>query len=121
MKPRTRRALAVAVGLSLVGGASALVLNAFNDNLVLFYTPTQLKESTFLMGAKWSWVDAAIAPFVRQFARTDRIWFDAQAWPSLQNWLTQFEHSENFSTVMYRYKIWYEGAKPVAFPPEVIS
>jgi UPF0176 protein len=82
---------------------------------------TQLKESTFLMGAKWSWVDAAIAPFVRQFARTDRIWFDAQAWPSLQNWLTQFEHSENFSTVMHRYKIWYEGAKPVAFPPEVAN
>jgi len=83
----------------------------------LYQLNTQLKESTFLMGAKWSWVDAAIAPFVRQFARTDRIWFDAQAWPSLQNWLTQFENSENFSTVMHRYKIWYEGAKPVAFPP----
>ena len=39
MKPRTRRALAVAVGLSLVGGASALVLNAFNDNLVFFSAP----------------------------------------------------------------------------------
>ena len=87
----------------------------------LYQLNTQLKESTFLMGARWSWVDAAIAPFVRQFARTDRIWFDAQAWPSLQNWLTQFEHSENFSTVMHRYKIWYEGAKPVAFPPEVAN
>jgi glutathione S-transferase len=82
---------------------------------------TKLMQSTFLMGAKWSWVDAAIAPFVRQFARTDRIWFDAQAWPALQNWLTQFERSDHFSTVMHRYKIWYEGAKPVAFPPEVTS
>ena len=79
---------------------------------------SKLMQSTFLMGAKWSWVDAAIAPFIRQFARTDRIWFDAQAWTALQNWLTQFEHSENFSTVMHRYKIWYEGAKPVAFPPD---
>ncbi len=42
MKPRTRRALAVAVGLSLIGGASALVLNAFNDNLVFFFSPTQV-------------------------------------------------------------------------------
>jgi cytochrome c-type biogenesis protein CcmE len=42
MKPRTRRALAVVVGLSLVGGASALVLNAFNDNLVFFFSPTQV-------------------------------------------------------------------------------
>ena len=82
---------------------------------------TKLMQSTFLMGTKWSWVDAAIAPFVRQFARTDRIWFDAQAWPALQNWLIQFERSDHFSTVMHRYKIWYEGAKPVAFPPEVTS
>lgn len=50
---------------------------------------TKLMQSTFLMGANWSWVDAGIAPFVRQFARTDRVWFDAQAWAALQNWLTQ--------------------------------
>jgi len=79
---------------------------------------TKLMQSKFLMGAKWSWVDAAIAPFVRQFARTDRAWFDAQAWTALQNWLTQFEQSDNFSSVMHRYKIWYEGARPVAFPPD---
>jgi len=42
VKPRTRRALAVAVGLGLVGGASALVLNAFNNNLVFFFSPTQV-------------------------------------------------------------------------------
>ena len=79
---------------------------------------TKLMQSKFLMGAKWSWVDAAIAPFVRQFARTDRAWFDAQAWTTLQNWLTQFEQSDNFSSVMHRYKIWYAGARPVAFPPD---
>ena len=79
---------------------------------------TKLMQSKFLMGAKWSWVDAAVAPFVRQFARTDRVWFDAQAWTPLQNWLTQFEQSESFIAVMHRYKIWYEGTKPVAFPPQ---
>ena len=78
---------------------------------------TKLSQTTFLMGDTWSWVDAAIAPFVRQFARTDRIWFNAQNWPALQNWLYQFEQSQNFSTVMHRYKIWHEGAKPIAFPP----
>ena len=42
MKPRHKRA-AVAVGvLSAVGVAVALVLNAFNSNLVFFYTPTQI-------------------------------------------------------------------------------
>ncbi len=79
---------------------------------------TKLLQSPFLMGPKWTWVDAAIAPFVRQFARTDRVWFDAQTWTALQNWLTQFEQSERFSTVMHRYKIWFEGAKPLSFPPD---
>ena len=42
MKPRYKRA-AVAVGLlALVGAGVALVLNAFNSNLVFFYTPTQI-------------------------------------------------------------------------------
>lgn len=43
MKPRTRRAVALAVGLLTVGAASALVLNAFRSNLVFFYSPTQVQ------------------------------------------------------------------------------
>jgi cytochrome c-type biogenesis protein CcmE len=42
MKPRTRRALWIVAGLSLLGVASALVLNAFQSNLVFFFTPTQI-------------------------------------------------------------------------------
>lgn len=42
MKPRHKRA-AIALGvLSAVGVAVALVLNAFNSNLVFFYTPAQI-------------------------------------------------------------------------------
>lgn len=44
MKPRHRKA-AIALGvLAAVGVAVALVLNAFQDNLVFFYTPTQVAE-----------------------------------------------------------------------------
>ena len=42
MTPRARRALALAAGLGLVGGASALVLNAFSSNMVFFFSPTQV-------------------------------------------------------------------------------
>ncbi len=42
MKPRTKRALAIGVGLSILGVATALVLNAFNSNLVFFFSPTQV-------------------------------------------------------------------------------
>ena len=42
MKPRHRRAAIVVGVLAAVGVAVALVLNAFNSNLVFFYTPTQI-------------------------------------------------------------------------------
>jgi cytochrome c-type biogenesis protein CcmE len=42
MKPRTRKGLIALGVLGAVGGATALVLNAFNSNLVFFYTPTQI-------------------------------------------------------------------------------
>ena len=75
-----------------------------------------LSQGTYLMGSKWTWVDAAIAPFVRQFARTDRDWFDAQRWSALQTWLDNFEQSAAYISVMHKYKVWHHDAKPVAFP-----
>jgi len=42
MKPRYKRAAIILTVLGAVGVAVALVLNAFNSNLVFFYTPTQV-------------------------------------------------------------------------------
>ena len=42
MKPRHKRAAIVLGVLAAVGVAVALVLNAFNSNLVFFYTPSQI-------------------------------------------------------------------------------
>jgi cytochrome c-type biogenesis protein CcmE len=42
MKPRHKRAMIVVGVLAAVGVAVALVLNAFNSNLVFFYTPSQI-------------------------------------------------------------------------------
>ena len=45
MKPRTRRALWIAAGVAGLGVATALVLNAFQSNLVFFFTPTQVAQN----------------------------------------------------------------------------
>jgi cytochrome c-type biogenesis protein CcmE len=45
MNKRTRRLWLVLGGLASVGVASALVLNAFQSNLVFFYTPTQVSNN----------------------------------------------------------------------------
>jgi len=43
MKPRTRRALAIGAGIVSLATAAALVLNAFEENLVFFYSPSQVQ------------------------------------------------------------------------------
>lgn len=42
MKTRTKRGLIVLGGLAALGVASALVLSAFQDNLVFFFSPSQV-------------------------------------------------------------------------------
>jgi cytochrome c-type biogenesis protein CcmE len=42
MKPRTKRALAIVAGVATLGVATALVLNAFQSNLVFFFSPSQV-------------------------------------------------------------------------------
>jgi glutathione S-transferase len=60
--------------------------------------------------------DMAIAPFVRQFAHTDPAWFEAQSWPHLQAWLTQFEASLLFERAMPKFAPWAPGQPPLLFP-----
>jgi len=42
MKPRQKRLAMVAGGLAVLGIGAALILNAFNSNLVFFYSPSQV-------------------------------------------------------------------------------
>ena len=44
MKARHRRFAWIAAGVAVLGVAAALVLNAFQSNLVFFFTPTQVAQ-----------------------------------------------------------------------------
>lgn len=76
----------------------------------------QLRSSNYLMGPKASLADMAILPFVRQFANTDRAWFDAQGLVPLIGWLDRFLASESFAGVMMKYAPWQDGQDQVLFP-----
>ena len=69
-----------------------------------------------LCGATRGLADMAIMPFVRQFAATDRDWFDAQALPSLQRWLAAHLASDLFAAIMVRHAPWQPDDAPIAFP-----
>jgi glutathione S-transferase len=66
----------------------------------------RLALHSFLAGARFGLADAAIAPFVRQFAHTDPAWFSAQAWRYLAQWLQDFEASAAFAHVMEKHQVW---------------
>ena len=56
MKPRQKRLAIIVGGLATLGIAATLILNAFQSNLVFFFTPTQVangeapKERAFRIG-----------------------------------------------------------------------
>ena len=76
----------------------------------------RLQRTTFLCGETIGLADIAIFPFIRQFAATDQIWFDAQPLAYLQHWLTQHLASELFARIMQRYPQWKEGDAATQFP-----
>ena len=88
--------------------AKAMVfLNELNDRLAI---------TEFLMGPRRTLADMAILPFVRQFANTDRAWFDAQKLEPLTTWLGAFLDSDQFHGVMKKYPPWQIGQDQVLFP-----
>ncbi len=83
-------------GLAWLGGLEARLANAEN-----------------LCGDAAGLTDIAIFPFVRQFAATDRIWWEAQALPRVRAWLDRHIGSALFERAMLRVPPWRPGDAPV--------
>ena len=45
MKPRHKRIAAIVIGVAALGAVTALVLQAFQENLVFFFTPSEVAAS----------------------------------------------------------------------------
>lgn len=75
----------------------------------------RMENCKYLFGNRPALADYAIAPFIRQFANTDRAWFDAAPYPCLQNWLEEFLEAELFKQVMDKYPAWQTGDELTLF------
>jgi glutathione S-transferase len=60
----------------------------------------------------FSMIDAAMAPFVRQFAHTSPDWFANQSWPRLQSWLAAFKNAPLFLCAMAKNPVWKSADVP---------
>ena len=68
-----------------------------------------LGRHRFLLNDQLTLADAAIFPFVRQFAFVDKPWFDKSCYHETCRWLGCFLESNLFSGVMGKYAAWREG------------
>lgn len=75
----------------------------------------RLAVGKYLFGSRPALADFAIAPFIRQFANTDKEAFDAMPFVHVQRWLDDFLASDLFERAMTKYDQWHEGDTPVIF------
>ena len=61
-----------------------------------------LENNAYLSGNHLSIADAAVIPFIRQFAEVDQDWFDQSAYPKLRNWSQALINSSLFTAVMLK-------------------
>lgn len=85
--------------------------------VILRKLDAQLADSAQLCGPSRTLTDIALFPFIRQFANTDRTWFDAQEIPHLQTWLDAHLKSDLFAAIMPKFAPWKAGDEPIYFGP----
>tara|TARA_B110000196_G_C21075696_1_gene629768 strand:+ start:581 stop:1171 length:591 start_codon:yes stop_codon:yes gene_type:complete len=76
----------------------------------------KLTVMPYLFGKQACIADIAIFPFVRQFANTDRNWFDESPYRHTQAWLSKLSNGKHFCVVMKKYLQWESGSDSVFFP-----
>ena len=70
----------------------------------------RLSQTPQLFGDRPTLADIAIFPFIRQFANTDRAWFDSQPWPAVHRWLAEHLASPRFERVMKKWDLFQSAA-----------
>jgi glutathione S-transferase len=76
----------------------------------------RLSRHRYLLGEHISIADIAIMPFIRQFAHTDKDWFDQAPYPHLQQWLADWLESKLFQDVMKKYPAWQPDDALTCYP-----
>ena len=76
---------------------------------------TRLNQNQFLCGNHFALADAAILPFIRQFAAVDSDWFECSPYPAVKRWLNSFLRSKLFEVVMTKYQVWKPCNRPLKF------
>jgi len=83
---------------------------------ILVILEQYLEKNGYLVSSKISIADLAVLPFIRQFAFTDKAWFDQAPYPNIQHWLAEFINSALFERIMHKYPQWHCDDPVTIFP-----
>ena len=72
-----------------------------------------LKKNKSLNCEHLTFLDYAVFPFIRQFRNVDQEWFDKLNFSLLNNWFNQIIDSEDFSSIMKKFKKWEPNDLPI--------
>ncbi|HEY7866966.1 MAG TPA: glutathione S-transferase [Psychromonas sp.] len=75
----------------------------------------QLNKHQFLMSEKESLVDIALMPFIRQFSKVERQWYQQSPYPLVRAWLTKYLQGPMFTKVMAQHPLWFECHQAIIF------
>lgn len=66
----------------------------------------RLSQHPYLMGQSQTLADIAIFPFIRQFANTDKAWWDNTKYIKTREWLERHVTSDLFLEIMKKHPVW---------------
>lgn len=75
----------------------------------------RLNQTEYLSSANFAIADAAILPFIRQFAAVDNDWFNRADYPKTRLWLQQCVASLLFTSIMGKYPVWQPNHQKLIF------
>lgn len=93
---------------------------AWRDDAVNCLIPTletRLTQTPQLGGERPCLADAAIFPFVRQFAAVDAAWWAASPWVATRRWHDAWVASALMAACMDKPAPWHPGSPPTVFAP----
>ncbi|MEL0658484.1 glutathione S-transferase [Psychromonas arctica] len=76
---------------------------------------SRLTQHQFLLADTESLMDIALMPFIRQFSKVERQWYQQSPYPHLRAWLNRYLQSPMFTKIMAKHELWVDCHTDIIF------
>ncbi|TEW53601.1 glutathione S-transferase [Psychromonas sp. RZ22] len=75
----------------------------------------RLTQHRYLLSDNESLMDIALMPFIRQFSKVERQWYQQSPYPKLRAWLNHYLQSPMFTKIMAKHELWVDCHRDIIF------